>query len=250
MLLRSVANIREICHNDDMNYLAHAIRFLDRPEFVAGTATPDWLSVADRKVRLRPKHLSPWLNDADLALAEFAAGVQQHHDDDGWFHTTRGFAEVTAILGKMFREAVGPGDNFRCGFLGHIVTEMLIDAVLIDDNADLLHDYYGVMAEVDPQFVQNSVNRMSAKPTENLAEFVELFQRERILVDYQDSRRLWFRLNQVLRRVKLTPLPEESVRVLDAGRSLIRDRWDDLLPTDRFSFGSTHTTMLAKDSLP
>lgn len=233
-----------------MNYLAHAVRFLDRPEFVAGTAVPDWLSVADRKVRLRPKHLSPWLTDPDHALAEFAAGVQQHLDDDGWFHATRGFAEVTAILGKMFRDAVGPGDGFRCGFLGHIVSEMLIDAVLIDDNADLLKDYYGVMDRVDPQFVQDSVNRMSAVPTENLAMFVGMFQREKILIDYQDSRRLCVRLNQVLRRVKLTPLPEAAVRVLEEGRSLIRERLDDLLPADRFSFNPTIPVVLAKDSLP
>jgi hypothetical protein len=233
-----------------MNYLAHAVRFLDRPEFVAGTAVPDWLSVADRKVRLRPKQLAPWLGHEDHSLAEFAAGVQQHHDDDGWFHTTRGFAEVTAVLGKMFRDAVGPGDNFRCGFLGHIVTEMLIDAVLIDDNPRLLTDYYGVLASVDPAFIEQAVNRMIAAPTENLAAFVQLFQIEKILLDYQETRPLWVRLNQVLRRVKLTPLPEDAVRVIDEGRSLIRERFEDLLPPHKFSLDPTLTTVLAKDLLP
>ena len=28
-----------------MNYFAHAIRFLDDPYFLSGTALPDWLSV-------------------------------------------------------------------------------------------------------------------------------------------------------------------------------------------------------------
>ena len=32
-----------------MNYFAHALPFLDRPYFVAGTAVPDWLTVADRR---------------------------------------------------------------------------------------------------------------------------------------------------------------------------------------------------------
>jgi len=233
-----------------MNYLTHAIRFLDRPEFVAGTAVPDWLSVADRKVRLRPKHLSPWLTDPDPALAEFAAGVQQHHADDGWFHATRGFAEVTTILGKMFREALGPGDGFRCGFLGHIVMEMLLDAVLIDDSPELLTEYYSVMNAVDAEFIERSVNRMSALPTQRLAIFVRLFQRAQILVDYQDSRRLLVRLNQVLRRVTLMPLPDEAIRVLDDGRRLVRERMPDLLPADRFSLTTTIPTLLAKDSLP
>jgi hypothetical protein len=231
-----------------MNYLAHAIRFLDRPEFVAGTAVPDWLSVADRKVRLRPKHVESWLNDTDPQLAELAAGVMQHHDDDGWFHATRGFAEVTAILAHMFREAIGPGDGFRCGFLGHIVSEMLIDAVLIDDAPERLRDYYRVLNGVDPDYVEQSVNRMSAVPTQRLAMFVELFQREQILFDYQDSQRLWVRLNQVLRRVKLIPLPEAAIRVLDDGRQLIRDRFTDLLPTDRFSAATISSLSFTKDS--
>ncbi len=228
-----------------MNYLAHAIRFLDRPEFVAGTAVPDWLSVADRKIRVRPKHVEPFLDHPELPLAELAAGIHQHHADDGWFHATRGFAEVTAILGKMFREAVGPGDGFRCGFLGHIVTEMLIDGVLIDDQPELLREYYDVVDRIEPAFVQQSVNRMSAVPTESLALFIRIYQREKILVDYQDSRRLWVRLNQMLRRVKLVPLPEAALTVLDDGRRLIRQRLDDLLPSDRFPYSP-----LAKDSLP
>ena len=38
-----------------MNYLAHAYQYLSDPYFVAGTNLPDWLSVVDRKVRVRAK---------------------------------------------------------------------------------------------------------------------------------------------------------------------------------------------------
>jgi hypothetical protein len=233
-----------------MNYLAHAVRFLDRPLFVAGTAAPDWLSVVDRKVRLRPRHVEPWRDHDDRQLAEFAAGVCQHLLDDGWFHATRGFAEVTADLATRFRQCVGSGDGFRCGFLGHVVTEMLIDAVLIDDAPDRLSAYYAALNDVEPLIVERAVNRMSPVPTNHLAAFIRLFQRERILVDYQDSRRLWMRLNQVLRRVKLMPLPEPAIRVLDDGRQVVRERLADLLPSDRFH-GRTHSSLvLTQDSPP
>jgi hypothetical protein len=217
-----------------MNYLAHAIRFLDRPNFVAGTAVPDWLSVVDRQVRMRPKLLEPWIDHADSQRADIAAGIQQHLCDDAWFHATRGFAEVTGELGRLFREAVGSDDGFRCGFLGHIVTEMLIDAVLIDDRPDVLAEYYGVLGRVDPQAVEATVNEISPTPTRRLAAFIRLFHQERILVDYQDSQRLLMRLNQVQRRVKLMPVPESGRHVLDAGRELVRRRLRDLLPPERF----------------
>jgi hypothetical protein len=207
---------------------------LDRPEFVAGTAVPDWLSVVDRQVRMRPKIVEPWLDHADPLTAEVAAGIQQHLYDDGWFHTTRGFAEVTAELGRKFRDAIGPDDGFRCGFLGHIVTEMLIDSVLIDAAPQRLDEYYATLARVDPRLIERTVNGISPTPARHLAEFIALFLRERILVDYQDASRLLLRLNQVLRRVKLLPLPERASCVLDAGRDLIGSRLRDLLPPEQF----------------
>ena len=78
-----------------MNYFAHALPFLDRPYFVAGTAVPDWLAVADRKVRLRSKHVEAFLDDADPYVAEVAAGILQHLRDDARFHATRAFAETS-----------------------------------------------------------------------------------------------------------------------------------------------------------
>ncbi|MBC8437559.1 MAG: hypothetical protein H8D86_01745, partial [Planctomycetes bacterium] len=65
-----------------MNYLSHAIKFLDRPLFMASTGVPDMLSVIDRKVRIRRKVLESFFNDADPAVVEVARGVAQHLDDD------------------------------------------------------------------------------------------------------------------------------------------------------------------------
>ena len=42
-----------------MNYYTHGLRFIGDPYFLAGTACPDWLSVSDRQVRLRSRHVAP-----------------------------------------------------------------------------------------------------------------------------------------------------------------------------------------------
>ena len=114
-----------------MNYFAHGMRFTDRPYFLAGTACPDWLSVADRRVRLRARRVQPFADDSGSIEAEVAAGVLQHLADDNWFHQTRAFVETSAILTRMIRGVLGPEDGFRPGFLGHIVTELILDGVLI-----------------------------------------------------------------------------------------------------------------------
>ena len=219
-----------------MNYFAHAIRFLDRPYFVAGTAVPDWLSVADRKVRVRAALIEPFLLNDGSPRAEVAAGAWQHLDDDRWFHQTRAFAEVTADLAVRFRQALAPDDSLRAGFLGHIVTELLIDAELIERNPGQIERYYDVLGRIEPLAVQQAVNAMSKQPTENLAPLISRFIEERFLSDYLSDERLLHRLNQVLRRVKLSSLPAETSTVLNRARPLIRDRLSELLLEEYFRF--------------
>ncbi len=217
-----------------MNYFAHAIRFLDRPYFVAGTAVPDWLSVVDRRVRVRAKLIEPFMLNDGSPQAEVATGAWQHLDDDRWFHQTRAFAEVTAQLAVRFREVLGPDDGLQPGFLGHIVTELLIDAELIERHPREIERYYQIMSSVDPLIVQQAVNAMAKQPTEFLAPLIPRFVSERFLPDYLSDDRLRWRLNQVRRRVKLPPLPAEAESVLRLARPHIRDRLRELLPEEHF----------------
>jgi hypothetical protein len=216
-----------------VNYFAHGLRYLDRPYFLAGTAVPDWMSVADRRVRVRPNRAEP-LVAGDGPASQVAAGVLQHFHDDQWFHCTRGFLEMSAVLTRTFREVLGGGDDIRAGFLGHITTEMLLDAVLIAGQRERLDAYYDALQSIDPACVEETVNRMARGQTERLAAFIALFVRERFLYDYLESPRMLWRLNQVLRRVKLQPLPDAATSVLDAGRELVAARVPDLLPPQYF----------------
>ena len=213
-----------------MNYFAHGIRFVDRPWFLAGTALPDWLSVIDRRVRLRARRVVPFADGSGSPQAELAAGVLQHLDDDAWFHRTAAFALVTGELTRLFRESLPGDDGYRPSLLGHIVTEMLLDAVLIDRDPPRLDAYYAALETVEGQIVEEAVNAMARYATDRLALFVPLFSRERFLEDYGDSSRLLFRLNQVLRRVKLNPLPGEVATVLETARKHVEQNAEALLP--------------------
>ncbi|RLS52619.1 MAG: hypothetical protein DWH91_16355 [Planctomycetota bacterium] len=218
-----------------MNYLAHGIRFLDRPYFMAGTAVPDWLSVVDRRVRMRTKRLESLLEQwpEGSPEQEVALGILQHLSDDDWFHTTLGFSEVTGRMTRLFREHLD-GERYANSFLGHIVTELLIDAELSERHPARLEGYYDAMRSIHPLVVQTVVNTAGRETTDQLARFIPLFVEERFLADYRDSAKLWRRLNQVMKRVKLELLPESIIEVLDAGRVLVAGELDALLPANRF----------------
>src|SRR5438045_4126379 len=137
-----------------MNYFAHGRRFIHDPYFLAGTAVPDWLSVIDRKVRARSKNAAKFADAADPRVAAVARGVMKHHPDDGWFHQTRAFAELSLHFTVAVRDLLPPDDGLRPSFVGHILVELLLDSRLAEDAPGQLDAYYRAMESVDPPVVE------------------------------------------------------------------------------------------------
>jgi hypothetical protein len=212
-----------------MNYLAHALPFLDNPYFAAGTAVPDWLMVADRAVRMRPKNVGPWASDADPQVAAVARGVLQHLRDDGRFHETRAFAETSMELAAATRGLLGHESGLAPNLLGHLLVEMLLDAALVDESPGRLEAYYRTLAEVDFSRVEAAVNRFSARRTERLATFAAHFSAARILSDYAEDAKLMVRIDQVMRRLRLEPLGDRLASLLPYARRLVAERRNELL---------------------
>lgn len=231
-----------------MNYFAHGRRFTDRPYFLAGTAIPDWLSVVDRRVRMRPRRVQPFADGSGSPEAELAAGILQHLYDDGWFHRTRAFTEVTGALTHLFRTLLPQDDGMRPSFLGHIVTELILDGLLIERDPAALEAYYGALAEVDPAIIERAVNGMSREQTDRLAMMLPLFRRELFLWDYLEPAKLLRRLNQVLSRIKLSALPAETIAVLEESWKIVELRADELLDHHADASAATNAEPTADES--
>src|SRR5215469_1683643 len=155
-----------------MNYFAHGRPFTDEPYFLAGTAVPDWLNVVARKVKVRSKHARAFVDDADPRMAALARGIEQHHFDDGWFHATSAFAELSWHFTVSIRDHLEADDGLRPTFLGHILVELLLDACLIAQSPHELEAYYQAMATVDHLWLEVAVGRMATGHPESLGRFV------------------------------------------------------------------------------
>src|SRR5437763_16872625 len=147
-----------------MNYLAHCWRFTAEPYFSAGTAAPDWMSVIDRKVRLRSRVAAEWVNDRDVVLAAVARGVVQHHADDAWFHATPAFNELSLGFAVELRDVLPGDEGFRPSFLGHLLVELLLDRALAEDNPHYLDNYYAALAQLDAALTQQTISRLATRP--------------------------------------------------------------------------------------
>ena len=215
-----------------MNYLSHAIEFLDRPLFMASTGVPDMLSVIDRKVRIRRKSLKPFFNDTDLAVVEVARGIAQHLEDDRWFHGNEVFQNLNVEFSKAIRDVHPDDESMRPWFLGHIVIELLLDAHLSQQNPGALERYYENLATVDATFIQRVINRVAMRPTDQFVRLFDAFQREQFLFDYVVDDRLAYRLNQVMKRVGLEQFDDAIASLFSGFRERVLMLQHELLSPD------------------
>lgn len=219
-----------------MNYFAHGRHFVGSPYLLAGTAVPDWLAVLRgrtpgrrQRVRARSKAARRFLASRDARVAQLAAGIIRHHRDDDWFHRTRAFNELNWQFTVAIRDQLPRDDGLRPSFLGHIMVELLLDAELISRHPTCLEAYYRAMDGLDVEFVAWCVNRIATGSALRLAELIPRFSDERFLYDYADDAKLRYRINNVMQRVRLPPVPESLGDWFPQARLDVRQRFDELL---------------------
>ena len=212
-----------------MNYFAHGQAFVDEPYLLAGTAVPDWLSVVNRRARVRSRHAAMLADSADERTRQLGAGIARHLADDAHFHATAAFAELSLRFCASLRDVLPEAADFRPWFVGHVLVEILLDAHLIALQPARLEKYYAALDSIDGDHIETAVADVATASVENLAAFVEAFSRERFLWDYLDDGRLLYRMNQVMRRVGLAPLPVEFCELLPACRAAVTKRAPQLL---------------------
>jgi hypothetical protein len=212
-----------------MNYLAHALDCLDDPYEVAGRAVPDWLCLTRPRLRCRSRHARPHVGSPCPVTRAVARGVVRHHADDDWFHHTPAFGELSLELARRVRQVTGEADGMRPGFLGHILLEMLLDAAIIADDPRQAERYYAALAAVEPRQVARTVSLVIAGDAVQLEHIITRFVELEFLYDYAHDALLLYRLNQVMRRVRLPELSPDFADILPGARVLVSDARTALL---------------------
>ncbi|QDS97452.1 hypothetical protein [Adhaeretor mobilis] len=212
-----------------MNFFAHAQHCLDDPYQCAGVAVPDWLGVFRPRVRCRSRHVEPHIGSQNPDIAALSVGIMRHHTDDGWFHETAAFSELSVDFAGRIRCATGDVDGMRPSFLGHILVELLLDWTLIEEKPGDLDRYYKSLAKVSPTLVARQVSNMCGQDAGELESLIPRFLEVRFLEDYGEDETLCYRLNQVMKRVRLAELPVTFREVLPQARHDVRERRRDLL---------------------
>ncbi len=226
-----------------MNFFAHSLPFLEDSWFIAGACLPDWMSVINRRVRLRKKKVLPFVADSDSWKARVAQGIIQHHLDDDWFHETPEFVQLNLEFSLQLREEVCLNDSLRTRFVGHILIEMLLDDWLSQRYPGKLEEYYQRLDELSGARLEEIVAELAGVDRQQVdvpvERFLPRFLAERFLFDYREDSRLLYRLNQVMRRVRLPELPATMLEWFPRARERVEELAPQLLCGFRWPVGKS-----------
>ncbi|MFM2375526.1 MAG: hypothetical protein RLZZ165_623 [Bacteroidota bacterium] len=188
-----------------MNFLAHFFLDIDQPNgyFAAGAATPDLLSIYNPGLRIKAGqlgHLPPSIRAQ--ADPHFVAGLERHFHADRVFHSSGLFRtemhELSVLLKRQFHEQDIP----RKFFVAHILIELLLDKVLIQQHPGLLDDYYRQFESLSPfRRLRQSTELVSGHSLPNYESFLAKFVENKYLYHYTENDHLVYILRRLLRRV-------------------------------------------------
>jgi len=134
-----------------VNYLSHY--FFDRDEdnkyFNIGLILPDLARSHIAKLRINPyKNITFTTKE----IASMNDGCNKHFASDRKFHNWMTFVELTNKATDMIRES-GDKDINRDYFITHIMVEILLDKILLDQNPTLADDFYAMIDNVEMDWI-------------------------------------------------------------------------------------------------
>ena len=140
-----------------MHFLSHY--YVDRnknnPLFAAGALLPDIAPHFTRTYNSRIRN-KEW--DLTEPVASVHNGVLRHYELDAIFHNSVVFKESCSYASTCMANEGLDREKYRFWFLGHIVTEVMLDRQLILLYPNLVNEYYGLLSSVDINILDTYVN--------------------------------------------------------------------------------------------
>lgn len=213
-----------------MNYFAHF--FIDhadeRPHYTAGLILPDLVRNTHRNLRLPALNLPHYT--PDNPITHLNEGVARHHFIDHRFHNSPFFEQqLSGLKALLYARSFESIVKYRY-FLAHVLLEMMIDAVLIEQYPKRCSAFYQQLAATDEK-VLTIYLATSGITDEQIGQILTHFSRfhtSQYLYHYRHTAGLLFGLEQMYRRFvpvvftkadkqKLADCMEQFTPALNAG---------------------------------
>lgn len=197
-----------------MNYFAHYFfdHQKDNSYYNAGLVMPDFARVAEGAKRIR---IALEFHPVEQELLhQLHLGSKQHYQSDAIFHNSEFFKVNTRLLDELFTKNNFPRQNQRIWFLSHILFELLIDRVLIQQYPQMLKDFYTSLHQTELEVVVQYLQYSQKDGTGRFTKFWKGFIEAQYMQYYVLDDKFIYSLNRILESAKQSHLTKEQETIL------------------------------------
>lgn len=183
-----------------LNYFAHYF-FDHEPEnhyYNAGLLMPDFARVADGAKRINTR--LEFSADVQPRLYQLNRGSQQHYQTDARFHNSEFFKQHTTRLDELFTKHKFSRHNQRLWFVSHILFEVLLDRVLVQQHPQKLAEFYSSLQKVDIETVIDFLAHSGKEGRGRFSNFWNGFIESQFIQHYTNDESFLYSMNRILQR--------------------------------------------------
>lgn len=143
-------------------------------------------------------------NEATQEELSFYNGVMRHFEVDRIFHTSTFFHAEVKLLCQAFAEKIGKGVVKRDFFVAHILFELALDKVLIQQDPSLIDDFYAHLESRPLEELVRLTEWVTHTPMPSYDGYLTKFMRRRYLSNYADWEHVLFILKRIMQGVGIS----------------------------------------------
>jgi hypothetical protein len=159
-----------------------------------GLALPDFVRNFIKGKRLKPME-SIVFQKEELQLLH--QGTLKHIQRDARFHNSHFFKDATKKMGKTIGPAFVEAGIPRAWWGSHLLTEMMLDRVLIKENPLLTNQFYMDLENTNKLVVESYINQFGIDESTDFFKRLDRFNQLRYLIRYKENDAIVFSLGRV-----------------------------------------------------
>ena len=195
-----------------MNYLSHYYfdQVEDNKYYNIGLILPDLARHHIPKLRINPYRNIEFTTEE---IGSINRGCNKHFASDRKFHNWSVFVQLSQDAIDTIRES-GDKDLDRDYFISHILIEMLLDKILLDQNPNLAEDFYTMINIVEMDWILKYLRYSGLQDDELFKGNHRRFMKAAFLKDYTSLENIVDMLGQVAVRTGLNEFTEGQKELL------------------------------------
>ncbi|MFY0644147.1 MAG: hypothetical protein JXR19_06750 [Bacteroidia bacterium] len=195
-----------------MNYLSHYYfdQVEDNKYYNIGLILPDLARHHIPKLRINPYRNIEFTTEE---IGSINRGCNRHFASDRKFHNWAVFVQLSQDAIDTIRES-GDKDLDRDYFISHILIEMLLDKILLDQNPTLAEDFYNMINIVEMDWILKYLRYSGLQDDELFKGNHRRFMKAAFLKNYTSLENVVDMLGQVAVRTGLNEFTEGQKELL------------------------------------